>query len=142
MPQDLIHRMNCNNLHVPLSRDLKPYRRKRRFFRDVCTNLQSTWRSSYKKNYYIQHPAIGTSDFKPLFSRIPHPWVRYARLHDCACGLVLLTHASQRQFGQNVRVTEEWTTGLFRFQACEFGRKGGRQMFIALRGLSLLVSFK
>ena len=45
------------------------------------------------------------------------------RLCDSACGLVLLTHASQRHFVQNVRVKEEWTKGVCRFQACEFRRR-------------------
>jgi len=94
------------------------------------------------KNDYMHHPTMRTSVIKPLFSRIPLPWVRDARLRDCACGLLLLRHASQRYFEQNVRVAEEWTTGVCRFQACEFRRRRGRQMFIALGGLSLLVSFK
>jgi hypothetical protein len=87
--------------------------------------------------HYIQHPAMKTSDIKPLFSRIPYLRGRDAQLHDCAWGLALLTHASECYFGQNVRVTKEWSTGVFRLQACEFRKRKERQMFIALRGLSL-----
>jgi len=50
--------------------------------------------------------------------------------------------ASQRLFGQNMRVTDEWSTGVFRYHACEFRRRRGRRMLIAPGGLFLLVSFK
>jgi hypothetical protein len=71
------------------------------------------------------------SSIKTWFSKTQHPWIREARLCDCACGTAMPYLCVKSSFSlQCVWVAKESSTGLVRVKACEMSRKSWQKQCV------------